>query len=73
VKKNDCRKLWLLVHVASGIPVSVEAYAESTAARKREKSLRCRINRDNDEMGIFLIRLGARGRHQPRTIRAKSA
>jgi len=71
VKESDCRKLWLLVHVASGIPVSVVAYAKNTLARKREESLRRRINHDYDETGIFLMRLDARGQHQPRAIRAR--
>jgi hypothetical protein len=72
VKECHCRKLWLLVHVASGIPVSVEAYAQSSPARKREKSLRRRINLDYDETGIFLMSLGTRRQHQTRAIRARS-
>jgi hypothetical protein len=47
--------LWVVVHVKSGIPASVEAFPNKAQAELRERELRKKINLDNDETGLFSI------------------
>jgi len=50
--------LWVVVKVESGIPVTVEAYRDRQYAEMRERRLRKCMHPENDETGIFEIRIG---------------
>lgn len=45
--------LWIVVHVTSGIPSSVEVFLDYQEARDYETKLRGQINLDHDETAIF--------------------
>jgi hypothetical protein len=49
--------LWVVVEVASGIPVTVEVYQDEQSARKREQFLRAHIHPENDETGVFEVQI----------------
>lgn len=57
MKDQDKKSLWVLVHVARGIPVAVEAFYNLKSAEKRERLLRKNLNLNDDETGIFEIEL----------------
>ncbi len=50
---NGC--IWVVVSVESGIPVSAEPFSSPSAALKRERALRNRMNPDNDETRVFEV------------------
>lgn len=54
-EKRKKHSIWVVVEVASGIPVAVEAYSDLNAAKARESQLRKNINPENDEVGIFEV------------------
>jgi hypothetical protein len=51
-------KIWVVVLVESGIPISVEVFRNFIEAKKREKVLRSQSRPDNDEIGFFELPLG---------------
>ena len=55
--KSEFNKLWILVKVESGILVAVELFQNKVDAKKREKSVRKRMNTENDETGLFKVNL----------------
>lgn len=48
--------LWAVVKVESRIPVSVEACCDEPSAKRRERLLRKRMHRENDETGVFRVK-----------------
>ncbi len=52
------KRLWVVVKVESGVPVTAEAYRDERTARRRERLLRKRMHPENDETGIFRIKIG---------------
>ena len=54
-------KLWVVVKVESGIPVSAEAYCSESHAVLREQALRKNMHPENDEVGVFETRIGIAG------------
>ena len=55
--KSEFNKLWILVKVESGILVAVELFQNKVDAKKREKSVRKRMNTEKDETGLFKVNL----------------
>ena len=49
------KKLYIMVEVQSGIPVSIETFKTIKEAQRREKTIRSEINLESDETGIFEI------------------
>jgi hypothetical protein len=49
--------IWVVVTVQSGIPTSAEAFNDAKGANNREAIIRDKLNLDNDETGIFELRL----------------
>jgi hypothetical protein len=49
--------LWVVVEVASGIPVTVEVYQDKQSAGKREQLLRAHMHPENDETGVFEVQI----------------
>ncbi len=47
--------VWVVVKVASGIPVMAEAWDAYEPARKREDALRRSMHPENDETAVFEI------------------
>jgi hypothetical protein len=47
--------MWVVVEVASGIPVAVRTFPEKAAAKKRQKFLRSKMRPDYDEVGVFEV------------------
>jgi len=54
---NRDELLWILVEVRSGIPASVEVFTDRQLAEIRESRLRKKLNLDNDETGIFPVKV----------------
>lgn len=62
--KGECTMLqeqpeviWIVVKVESGIPVSVEAYRNRQSAKKRESLFRRHMHPENDETGVFEVKI----------------
>ena len=55
--KSEFSKLWILVKVESGIPMAVELFQNKVDAKKREKSVRKKMNTEKDETGLFNVNL----------------
>jgi hypothetical protein len=49
--------LWVVVKVESGIPVIAEAYTDERAALAGERNMRRRMNPEDDETGLFGIKV----------------
>ncbi len=58
-KKSEI--IWVVVSVASGVPVLVEAYRNKRKALARQRTLRKDINPDYDEVGAFEVEIGKQG------------
>ena len=48
---------WVVVYVWRGLPDSVEAFPDLSSAQERESELRKTINLEDDETGVFEIKL----------------
>lgn len=55
-KQDDSRTIWIVVEVASGIPVLAEAYHDEKTAMAREQTLRKEMHPENNETGVFEIK-----------------
>jgi hypothetical protein len=53
--KEKQERIWVVVKVESGIPVTVEAYRNRQSAEKRERFWRENMHPENDETGVFRI------------------
>jgi len=51
-------RVWIVVLVMSGVPVSAEAYRDAKSARARERVWRKDMRPDYDEVGIFEVEIG---------------
>jgi hypothetical protein len=51
------KKIWIVVHIASGVPVQVKAYANPRSPARRERRWRNKINPEDDTVGLFAMRL----------------
>jgi len=51
------KSVWVVVAVESGVPVAVHAYRDRRVASSAEGLLRRRMRPDNDETGLFRMRL----------------
>lgn len=49
--------LWIVVKVESGIPVEVEVFPDRESAEARDKILHEQMHPENDEIGIFEVRV----------------
>ncbi len=49
------RRIWILVEIKSGIPLSVKPFSDKKAAEEEEEKVRLNLNLENDETGIFPI------------------
>ena len=54
---NQPKRAWIVVHAMAGIPVQVKAYRHEKSAKKRERIFRKEMHPENDETGIFEIKL----------------
>ena len=57
VAQKQSQLLWIVVKVESGLPAMVEAYQDRDSAEGREDSLRKDMRVENDETGVFEIRV----------------
>ncbi len=55
MKAGKLHTLWIVVGVQGGIPATVRAYHDKTAAQCSEQSLRKRMHPENDETGLFRV------------------
>lgn len=55
--QKHCESLWIIVKVESGIPVMAEAHRSRQSAELREQVLRRCMHPENDETGIFEVRV----------------
>ena len=53
MKAKRSNSIWVVVEVASGVPVSAEVFADKDSARKHEHKLRRKMRPDYDEVGLF--------------------
>ncbi len=51
------KKVWVVVHVASGIPAEVKTFADGRAAARQKRRWRKKINPEDDEVGVFRVRI----------------
>lgn len=56
-KQDNSRTIWIVVEVESGIPVLTEAYLDAESAVQREQTLRKEMHPENDETGVFEIKI----------------
>lgn len=56
-RQDDSRTIWIVVEVESGIPVLAEAYKDEKLAIEREQLLRNRMHPENDETGVFEVKV----------------
>ena len=54
--------LWVVVEVNSGIPVAVRPYANEKSAVRAKKRLDKKLNPDDDEAGVFEVRIPPQSR-----------
>ena len=56
-KNKYNKKVFILVEVQKGIPIEVKAFRYKQSAIKYEKGLLKNMNLDNDETGIFEVKI----------------
>lgn len=49
--------VWIVVRVESGVPVFAESFLDEDTALKRESEYRLFMNSENDEVGVFTVRV----------------
>lgn len=55
--RKQVESIYIIVEVQSGIPVEAKAFRYERSAIKHEKLLRKHMNLDNDETGIFEVKI----------------
>jgi hypothetical protein len=51
-------EIWVVAVVKSGLPIIIEAFLDRITADHREQYYRERINLENDETGVFEVKIG---------------
>ncbi len=49
--------LWIVVKAESGIPTNAQVYCDQRSAERRERFLRKNMRPENDETGLFRVRV----------------
>ena len=55
--QRQLETLWIVVRVESGIPTCVQAYRNQRSAERREQLWRQEMNLEDDETGLFPVRV----------------